>query len=292
MARSGKILPSQFMPLAAEDIDKTQDTRHKPEAKSKHQPRMYTQMFLEDGATGRLLDEGASARIYEYIHDPSNYVVKQQKRLARESTHPPAFQQQIQQWSYQIVQPPNFTLLRVPAAFRISESVKATSYVMERIDTTQPELLDSNYIDDTKEKTYTSQLIKELILYYYLCSKQGYFPNDYELYKQTDGKYALVDFDKYGVFIAYDKIEFPFNQIININQAQIYCPFAIQTAGNQDLPDESRLAQIFIRAPQPPTSLTLQAMKPRQEKPPKSPHLRHVQDNLYAFVLDPKPFSL
>ena len=140
---------------------------------------MNTQMFLEDGATGRLIDEGASARIFEYTHYPTHYVVKQQKRQARNSTHPPAFQQKIQQWSYEIVKPPNFTLLRVPAAFEISTSSKATAYVMERIDTSQPITL--------QEENQPPQLVKELLLYYFLCSQQGYFPNDYEIYKQPDG---------------------------------------------------------------------------------------------------------
>jgi hypothetical protein len=244
-------------------------------------------MFLEDGAIGRMLDEGASARIFEYAHFPSHYVVKQQKRQARSSTHPPNFQQKIQQWSYQIVQPPNFQTLRVPAAFEISTSPKATAYVMERIDTSEEELLDHPLVPQ--------QLVKELLLYYFLCSQQGYFPNDYEIYKQPDGKYALVDFDKFGIFLTREKIEFPFQQIIHIRQAQQYSPLALQQARDEDLPDGQQIQQVTEPAPLPPRSPTLAAMMPRQEKPPKSPNLRphqYVQDSPYGFALDPNPFSL
>ena len=248
---------------------------------------MYNQMFLEDGATGRHIDEGASARIYEYTYYPGYYVVKQQKRQARGHSHPPNFQQKIQQWSNQIVQPPNFQILRVPAAFEISTSPKATAYVMERIDTTQPE--------DLSHPLVPQQLIKELLLYYYLCSQQGYFPNDYELYKQPDGKYALLDFDKFGIFLSREKIEFPFHQIIHIRQAQQYSPLALQLARDEDLPDGQKIQTVTQLAPLPPPSPTLQAMLPRQEKPPKSPNLRshqHAPDSPYGFSLDPHPFSL
>lgn len=241
-------------------------------------------MFLEDGATGRVIDEGASSRIYEYTHYPTQYVVKQQKRQARNSTHPPNFQQKIQQWSYQIVQPPNFQTLRVPAAFEISTSPKATAYVMERIDTSQPESL--------QETTPPSELIKELLLYYFLCSQQGYFPNDYEIYKQPDGKYALVDFDKFGIFISSEKIEFPYHQIIHVRQAEQYSPPALRRATMADMPDETKIIPnpSTAQPPQPPTSPTLQAIKPRQEKPPKSPS--PALNTAYAFALDPTPFSL
>jgi len=248
---------------------------------------MYMQMLLEDGATGRLIDEGASARIYEYIHYPALYVVKQQKRQARGHAHPPSFQQKIQQWSNQLIQPPNFQTLCVPAAFEISTSPKATAYVMERIDTSQPE--------DLSHPLVPQQLVKELLLYYFLCSQQGYFPNDYELYKQPDGRYALVDFDKFGIFLTREQIEFPFQQIIHIRQAQQYCPMALQMAGDEDLPDQQQIQRTTQPAPLPPLSPTLAAMMPRQEKPPKSPNLRshhHVQDSPYGFALDPNPFSL
>ena len=246
---------------------------------------MYSQMFLEDGAIGRMLDEGASARIFEYAHFPAHYVVKQQKRQARGSTHPPNFQQKIQQWSYQIVQPPNFQTLRVPAAFEISTSPKATSYVMERIDTSQPENLEN-------VQNVPQQLIKDLFLYYFLCSRQGYFPNDYELYKQPDGKYALVDFDKFGIFISSEKIEFPYHQIIHVRQAEQYSPQALKQATMAYLPDEATIVPnpVTAQPPQPPPSPTLQAMKPRQEKPPKSPS--PALNTAYAFALDPTPFSL
>ena len=240
-------------------------------------------MFLEDGAIGRVIDEGASARIYEYTHYPTHYVVKQQKRQARGHSHPPEFQQKIQQWSYQMVQPPNFNLLRVPAAFEISTSPKATSYVMERIDTSQPELL---------QDTISPDLTKELLLYYYLCSQQGYFPNDYELYKQPDGRYALVDFDKFGIFISSEKIEFPYHQIINVRQAEQYSPPALQRATMADIPNQNNIYPnpVTTQAPLPPRSPTLEAMKPRQEKPPKSPS--PALNTPYAFALDPTPFSL
>ncbi len=244
-------------------------------------------MLLEYDASGRLLDEGASARIYEYLHYPTHYVVKHQKRQARTSTHSIKFQQKIQQWSNEIVKPPNFEILRVPAAFEISTSPRATAYVMERIDTSLPETL--QVLNEVPQK-----LIKELLLYYFLCSQQGYFPNDYELYKQPDGKYALVDFDKFGIFITKEKIEFPYNQIIHIRQAQQYSPPALQEATMDDLPDEQKIQPVLHPAPQPPPSPTLEAMKPRQDKPPKSPNLRHTHlpDNSYAFSLDPVTFSL
>ena len=157
---------------------------------------------------------------------------------------------------------------------------------MERIDTSHPEPL---------QESAPHQLIKELLLYYYLCSKQGYFPNDYELYKQPDGRYALVDFDKFGIFISSEKIEFPYHQIIHIRQAEQYSPPALRQVTMADLPDEKKIQPnpSTAQAPMPPPSPTLQAMRQPLEKPPKSPNLRHpVPSTPYAFVLDPTPFSL
>jgi RIO-like serine/threonine protein kinase len=68
------------------------------------------------------------------------------------------------------------------------------SYSMDKID--------DSYSYESKESAKDKEMIKELKTFYQKMMKNNYFPLDYELFKQKDGKVALIDFDK---FIPMDK---------------------------------------------------------------------------------------
>jgi hypothetical protein len=61
----------------------------------------------------------------------------------------------------------------------------AHEYTMQRINTDEP---------ITNEGVPSEELKK----FYADAKAEGIFPCDYELYKQPDGRIAMIDFDKFG----------------------------------------------------------------------------------------------
>lgn len=175
---------------------------------------MLNQAMTEHYACGTFLDEGASARVYECVGYP-HLIVKQQKRQARPISHSSALQQSIQAWAYQATMKDNFKHIFVPWSQQIGGSIKASSYIMEKIDVTKP----YNMFDPLPET-----INKELIRFYFLAACQGYFPYDYELYEQPDGKIYMVDFDKFGLIKNNSFIEFPFKRTIGLEEAAFWSP--------------------------------------------------------------------
>lgn len=100
-------------------------------------------------------------------------------------THRAPMQCKIQIWAHELCRPENgFKVIRVPKAWGYDDR----EYYMEKIDITKPiKPEDSDLIHDL-------QLLKEKGI------ESGYYPCDFELYRQHDGTVALVDFDKFGLW--------------------------------------------------------------------------------------------
>jgi len=130
-------------------------------------------------------EEGAAGT----IHIGNNgWVRKTLKRKARGKTRNAKNQFIIQKWSHEYLVPSNgFTILYTPAA-RHSNNSKF-SYSMERIDNKK------QIMKLTKED---ADLADEIVKYHRAAIRKGYFMNDIELYRQPDGRVAVLDFDKVG----------------------------------------------------------------------------------------------
>jgi hypothetical protein len=149
--------------------------------------------------------QGATSDI---INLGDGWVRKQLTRKSKRSNKitPIAKQIEIHQWSTKTLRPENgFVVLFTPM---IRMTGKNNSYEMEKID-------DSNPI----EKVPTP-LRNEIIAYFTAAKASGYYPSDFELYLQPDGRIALLDFDKYGI-IRDRLVTFPFRGVISLNHEPI-----------------------------------------------------------------------
>lgn len=95
----------------------------------------------------------------------------------------------------------NYPTLYVPKVY----DYDANGYIMGRIDTSQ--YLHPSDVDKD-----------ELIKFYSDCKKYNLYPTDFELYKQPNGKIALIDFDKFCLYIDDTTIKFPWGECINLSQ--------------------------------------------------------------------------
>ena len=75
---------------------------------------------------------------------------------------------------------------------------------MERIDCTR-------YVDPLNHGE-TTDLNKDLHILYMKARAYEIFPCDYELYLQPDGRIALIDFDKFGVWQSDGSVETPWGE--------------------------------------------------------------------------------
>jgi hypothetical protein len=108
-------------------------------------------------------------------------------------------------WSSQILIPSHgFHILFTPPA---RASTSSNSYEMGLIDTSNPIV----QID-------TPELEAELELYFKKAKNAGYYPSDFELYLQSDGRIALVDFDKFGTIHSETRtVVFPYRGSVSLN---------------------------------------------------------------------------
>lgn len=185
---------------------------------------MLAQVMIEHAACGEQIDEGASSRVYECVGHP-HLIIKQQRRQARAISHPPVIQQKIQAWAANAMTTDNFTFLHVPWSQAVGRSPRSTLYIMEKIDVSEPVDL-INLVPE--------EISKDLIRFYFLCACSGFYPYDYEIYKQPDGKYYMVDFDKFGL-IKDTFIEFPFKRTITLEEAACWAPPALSKIKPSDV---------------------------------------------------------
>jgi uncharacterized protein YfcZ (UPF0381/DUF406 family) len=145
---------------------------------------MQTTLFKEtgvtEGACGKILDTENQAIVIKKIH---RHLKHRSKCLNAEK------QCQMQIWAHELLTPANgFSILYTPRAW-YQEGDKH-QYYMDRIDC-------SHEIDAFSASAATAA---ELKLFYEKAKEAGIFPCDYELYRQSDGRIALIDFDKFGVW--------------------------------------------------------------------------------------------
>jgi len=120
--------------------------------------------------------EGACGRILEA---EAGVVIKRIRRRARKS-HSAQRQCELQQWASDLLKPVNgFTELYAPRAWA-----------------PEPRQFRMEHIDCSVE--VEPRAVPELRRFYQLAKDTGIFPCDYELYRQKDGRVALVDVDKFG----------------------------------------------------------------------------------------------
>lgn len=123
-----------------------------------------------------LIDEGSNSRIYSFN---GGYV---QKIVNRDtSAHDSITQKRIHRLCRQITAEANGKIF-VPS---LIIGAKQDDYCMERVDTTDPVTL----VEDSSLLLEFASLWK--IMWYY-----GFALLDFELYRQPDGRIALIDFDK------------------------------------------------------------------------------------------------
>lgn len=136
---------------------------------------------------GTEVTEGACGKILE-TYDPRVLVKRLHRHMrgARARCHNAEKQCELQSWAAGLLTPANgFTVLFTPRAWN---SPQGNQYAMERIDCSEqllPELLTGNEMAELKR-------------FYEKAKEVGIFPFDYELYRQSDGRIGLIDFDKFG----------------------------------------------------------------------------------------------
>lgn len=138
--------------------------------------------------------QGATSNV---LNLKNGWVRKQLSRKMKRSNKvmPMEKQVEIHRWSAKILTPDNgFRILFTPAL----RNPKNNSYEMEIIENTNP-----------IEKITDPQLHKEILDYFKAAKAAGFYPSDFELYQQRDGRVALLDFDKYGTIRGGDVV-FPF----------------------------------------------------------------------------------
>lgn len=144
-----------------------------------------------------MLCEGACGKIYETKQQ--GVVVKRLRRDRRKS-HGAKEQCRIQCKISQILCEGNgFKLLFAPRAWGATDN----QYSMERIDCSRPLDILGNEVDG---------LSQELAILYIKAMAYEIFPCDYELYLQPNGRVALIDFDKFGVWLPDGTVETPWGQ--------------------------------------------------------------------------------
>lgn len=144
--------------------------------------------------------EGATST----LHSLNNgWVRKTLKRKQKKKTTPAEKQLELQQWSAATLTPAHgFRILFTP---RARSSTTNNSYEMERINT-------RDYI----EKVDDPVLEAELEQFFRQAKAAGIYPSDFELYRQADGRIALLDFDKFGKISGKNAV-FPYRGVVPLN---------------------------------------------------------------------------
>jgi hypothetical protein len=115
------------------------------------------------------------------------------------NTHRASTQYRIQNICYNIIKNGNYKKIFVPNVY----SFDRNSYTMDKI--------------DTQKEVNVNCCIDELKQFYKDCKKYNLYPVDFELYLQKDGKIALIDFDKFAIFINENTIEYPWGErLVNV----------------------------------------------------------------------------
>ena len=143
-----------------------------------------------EGACGKIIDTEDQAVVIKRVH-------RHKGPHTRTSSHRAPAQCRMQQWAGSILTPKNgFKKLFVPRAW----DPEPHQYKMERIECLVP--------------VKHSEVAGELKMFYAMAGRQNIFPCDYELYKQQDGRVAMIDFDKFAEWREDGTVVFPWGQVL------------------------------------------------------------------------------
>jgi len=145
---------------------------------------LFKETGVMEGACGKIVEE-ANGTVVKKIH---------RHLKSRAKCHGAQKQCEIQQWASQLLTPKNgFTTLYVPRAWGAQER----QYSMEKI--------------HCAEEVSPAE-VEELKLFYAEAKNVGIFPCDYELYRQPNGRVAMIDFDKFATWKG-DSVVFPWGLV-------------------------------------------------------------------------------
>lgn len=155
---------------------------------------LFKETGVTEGACGKILDTEDRAIVIKKVH---RHLKHRAKCLNAEK------QCQMQMWAHELLTPANgFSVLYTPRAWYRDED--RHQYSMGRIDC-------SHEVDAFSASAATTN---ELKLFYEKAKEIGIFPCDYELYRQPDGRVALIDFDKFGAWSSSgDQVVFPWGLV-------------------------------------------------------------------------------
>ena len=142
-----------------------------------------------EGANGKILDTENPSVVIKKIH---------RRHRAQQRTGSLNAEQQArkQEWARVLCYKEGFHTLFVPRAW----DAERFQYKMDRISVDMPlEVFDAK----------THPVFAELTTFYKIAKKHHVFPADYELYIQPDGRVAMVDFDKFGLWGTTGEVLFP-----------------------------------------------------------------------------------
>lgn len=145
-----------------------------------------------EGANGKILDTEDPKVVIKKIH-------RRHRAHQRSGSLTAEQQMRRQETVRKALELSDFKRLFVPKAW----DAQRFQYKMDRIQVEKPlEVLDAK----------DHPVFEELKLFYKIAKRAGFFPADFELYIQPDGRIAMVDFDKFGVW-RHQQIVFPWGQL-------------------------------------------------------------------------------
>lgn len=153
-----------------------------------------------EGACGKILDTKSPGVVVKKIH---------RRRRAQQRTCSLSAEEQarLQEWAAILCVSSGFKTLFVPRAW----GADRYSYSMERIDVSQP-------IELSSVKDHP--VFPELKLFFEKAKEASVFPADFELYKQPDGRVALVDVDKFATWKDDGSVLFPWGLELTAEQVK------------------------------------------------------------------------
>jgi hypothetical protein len=132
--------------------------------------------------------EGASS--YIFIDAAGEIATKQRKRGQSASLTAEYY---MHRYVYTLLSDNSkYKLLFAPRTFGYKEK----EYSMEAID--------DGYL--VMAENYSEKLKTELKKFYLDLARHGFFPHDFELYMQVDGRVAMIDFEKFGEWVNDDEV--------------------------------------------------------------------------------------
>jgi len=162
-----------------------------------------------EGANGKILPTELEGVVIKKVH-------RRNRAHQRCGTLTAEQQMKKQQNCREICRAIGSTILFVPRAWDAGRF----QYKMERICTDKPiEIVDAK----------DHPVFNDLKAFYAKCKRHFMFPADFELYEQPDGRVAMVDFDKFGLWKPSGEIKFPFPWGETVNEKDLLEPLGISS---------------------------------------------------------------